>query len=140
MKKILISILLFGMLQNINAQLKIKGFIETGYFREGISINNDGVLSDYDNENVLYSDIVFDLSIKNVHLEQQIFNVFDRGKPLFSVISILYKTRAYYKWKSFSLGYEHMCLHPIISQHNELPLSTIRASHNKIFLRFTFEN
>ena len=125
----------------LNAQIKVKCSIEMGYLNESTSLNNDGSFIQYESGNALYCDIIADFSIKRFHLKQQLYNVFCYdGSYSFKPMEILYKTRFYYKYKFFSGGIEHMCLHPIINQHNTLDQITRRASHDKIFLRFTFEN
>ena len=123
------------------AQIKIVCDIEAGYLNDKYSLNNDGFFIQYKSGNALYCDIIADFSIKRFHLKQQIYNVFTyEDGHSFSPMEILYKTRFYYRYKSFSGGIEHMCLHPIIKQHNILPLVTRRASYDKIFIKFTFEN
>jgi nitrate reductase gamma subunit len=139
MKTLLISLLLSVVLQNVNSQIKTNGFIETGYLSGAQSMKYDGIATYEYPENTFYADVNLTFKLKHVYLEQQLFNVFNyKGGKTFSVIEIEYKTRIYYKWKALKIGYEHMCLHPIINQHNEIPKLTRRASHDKIFIRLTF--
>jgi len=141
MKKLFFILTSLIVLQSVNGQIKVRGFVEAGYLNETYALNNEGYVSYYQSGNALYSDITLDFSLKNVHLETQLFNVFDyQDGKAFSVAEIEYKTRLFYKWKFLAIGYEHSCLHPIINQHNELPQITRRGSHDKIFLRFTFNN
>lgn len=131
---------------SVNAQIKIKCDIETGYLNDKYSLNLvdtyplDGFEVQYNSGHVLYCDVIADFSIKKFHVEQQIYNVFSYEDYSFSPLEIVYKTRIYYKHKSFSCGYEHMCLHPVINQHNQISVVTRRGSYDKVFVRFTFEN
>ncbi len=141
-KKIILILFLSIALKAFSiAQIKVKCDVEIGYLNNKYSLNEDGFFVQYKSGDVLYCDIIADFSIKRFHVEQQIFNMFSfDGGHSFKPMEILYKTRLYYKYKSFLGGIEHMCLHPIINQHNTLDLITRRASHDKIFIRFTFEN
>ena len=130
-----------------NAQIKVKCDVEIGYLNDKYSLNIvdtyplDGFEVQYKSGNVLYCDIIADFSMKRFHIEQQIYNIFSYNDGYsFSPLEILYKTRIYYKYKSFSGGIEHMCLHPIINQHNKIRVITRRGGYDKIFIRFTFEN
>lgn len=132
--------ILFMLSFALNAQIKIVGFVEIGYLNEKSSLNAGNSAFQYKTGNAMYSDITIDFSIKRIHFEQQIYNVFSPDNIGFSVMEIIYKSKLYYNYEPFIIGCEHMCLHPIINQHNELPFLTRRGSFNKIFIRFTFNN
>ena len=146
---------------NLYSQVKVSGYIETGYYGIQNSLNqtyfdinggtNDGFtninyMSRYENiirfdKKNMYADIALKLSYKNIYLEQNLLTSFQYEDGYsFTPLEISYKTRLYYEWKSFIIGIEHMCLHPIINEHNEIEFITRRLSHDKIFLRFNFGN
>jgi len=157
--KIIAIILMSLMCINSNGQIKTSGYIEIGWLSDQSSINethykttggsNDG-FTDISNikrfENIIrydknsfYADIVLLFKFKKIHLEQTLYSSFNYENGCsFKPLEIKYQTRLFYKMKSFKIGYEHMCLHPIINQHNELLKITRRASHDKIFIRYTF--
>ncbi len=147
MKKVFLILLLFVFVQGLKAQIKIKGFIETGYLNARSSLNIvdtyplDGFQVQYKSGNAFYCDIIADFSIKKFHIEQRLFNMFSYvdGRT-FKAMEILYRSRIYYAWEFIQIGYEHMCLHPIINQHNKIDVITRRRGHDKIFIKFTFEN
>lgn len=124
------------------AQIRVNGYVEIGYITERSALNQIGEVVTLYYPNAGYSDLTLNFSRKGWGVEQQIYNVFghSRGSRTFKPLDILYKTRLKYKWKGISIGYEHMCLHPIINQHNELEIITRRRSHDKLFLRFNFGN
>lgn len=147
MEKIILILSILLSCYFVDAQIKVKCDIEIGYLNENISLNFvkayplDGFELQYNSGHVSYCDLVGEFSFKNIHLEQQIYNVFGhKNGYTFAALEILYKTRLYYKYKAFSGGFEHMCLHPIINQHNEISSITRRGSYDKIFIRFTFSN
>lgn len=139
MKKLFIYLLLLTACKSSYAQIKTSGFVEVGYLNETLALNTNGFVSNYQSGDVLYSNITLNFMLKDINLETELYNVFfyEDGKT-FNVSEIKYRTRVYYKFKCLSLGYEHLCLHPIINQHNELSAVTRRTSHDKVFLRYTF--
>ena len=140
--KNLTLILFFLIGLNCMSQIKTNGFIEIGYLDEKISLNEYQYITRLKNENSAYSKFSINFNYKNFSVEQELYNIFIYpGNGIsFKPMEIKYRTKIYYKIKMFDLGVEHMCMHPIIAQHNELEQVTRRQSQNKIFLRFNFGN
>jgi len=150
MKNLLLIIILSCVIQ-LKGQIKVTGFIEIGHLSEQFELtkivkykSGENVMDAYHiihlANNALYTDVNIKFSYKNIYVEQQIFNIMnypDDGYT-FDPIDILYKTRVYYKLKGFNIGYEHMCSHPVISDIYDLKPIARRASHDKIFIRYTF--
>ncbi len=163
MKTLIIVIIASIIAINLKAQIKVNGYIETGLTGYQYSVNainqdirmnyvKDGTtyvnLEDADkggifrlnNTECMYSEIVLNFSYKNIYLEQTLYNIFTYSGNgyTFKPLEVLYSTRLYYKYKFLEIGGEHMCSHPIINQHNEIEPVTRRMSHDKLFIRFTF--
>lgn len=138
------SLLVLFIILSINSfsQINTNGYVEIGYIDEKISLNENQFITRLKNENCGYSNIVINFEYKGFNLNQELYNIFVYpGNGLsFKPFEIAYKTRLYYRIKKFDFGLEHLCMHPIISQHNELEQITRRQSYNKIFLRFSFGN
>lgn len=139
-KLILILIVLVVFKANAQDNLQVNGFVETGYLKESMVTNENTVLQAVDYPNAFYTDILFDFSIKGFHMEQQIYNIFTYPGSgyTFKPHEIRFITRLYYTHKAFTIGVDHMCLHPIIVNHNDDPVVTRRGNHDKIFIRYTF--
>jgi hypothetical protein len=138
-----LTLILFVLISlNSISQIKTNGYIEIGYLDEKISLNEAQYITRLKNENSMYSEFLINFNFKNFNLEQELYNIFiypGEGTS-FKPLEIKFRTKLYYKIKMFDIGLEHICMHPIISQHNEIQMVTRRQSQNKIFIRFNFGN
>ena len=141
MKNLLFILLVLFSIESFS-QIKTNGYVEIGWLNERFALNNSGNVDYLLYKNAGYSEIELKFNLKNIYLEQNLYNIFtfpDNGFT-FNPKEINYVTRLYYKLKVLDLGVEHACLHPIINQHNDIETITRRQSHDKIFLRFNFGN
>lgn len=128
-------------INSIIGQIKVKGYIEAGYYQEASSLRNASTL-DIDRliyEGCMYTEVFLHLHWRNIHVEQNIKDIskYKEGYSL-DIMEIAYNLRMYYSYKNIGVGYEHECIHPVTNVHNTTPLLTRRGSHNKIFIRLNF--
>jgi len=137
---LLISFLTFS-------QVNISGSVELGGIEDKWSMTEENYLRTYSDSWVAYAEIQFNFEWKNINLEQTLFNTFDGGGDFkedftFRPLEITYKTKIYYQIKQLSLGMEHLCMHPIINQTNDVYENSINAvrrqSWNKFFVKYEF--
>lgn len=123
------------------AQIKTKGFVEIGAMQEREALNHSGFVFTMDRPNVAFGTVNLEFVYKKFHFENEIVNIlsYPDDSYSFGVLEVQYKTKAFYKFsKKFRVGFEHLCIHPIINQHNEIEIVTRRTSYNKVFFRFSF--
>ena len=154
---LLITISSFG-------QIKFNGSIEGGYYTHRKTLSNvfEAKNQEYDfysntfstiseptiNQsliqqhyaNHMYIELQFNAEYKGFNFSQNIFNIgtYEGEGYTITPLDIMYTTRLSYKWKSFELGAEHMCTHPIVSNMNDNLGITYRESYDKVFVKFNF--
>lgn len=165
--KLVILIVCVFILEYSEAQIKVSGFIETGYLSESYSMNKNelrivgnpimklidgkkqlvpdldyvGNITNLRHSKCMYSDITLVFNWKWFTLEQEIYDIFSyEGGHTFKPLEIHYTTRIYADYKFIRVGYEHLCLHPIINDLNKFERVSRRSSYDKIFIRFSFNN
>ena len=144
MKKIILLLCLFYGL-NLNAQLKVNGSVESGYYDNYTTIFVGKVANKYKNTGSAYSDIKIKLNYKGFNLEQSVLGtyMYEEGFS-FTPLDMIFTTNINYKYKSWSIGWEHMCFHPLVNSYNEFydfdaPFITYkRASHDKVYIKLEF--
>ena len=124
------------------SQIITSGKVEMGWLQESNSINDSYYVNQVIYKSAGYSDIRLLFCLKKIKLDQQVFTIFGEQQDdlTFKAFEIKYSTRIYYDFGQIKVGGEHMCLHPIINNHNQLEQSTRRVSFNKLFIQLSFGN
>ncbi len=166
MKTAILIILCFFAFQ-VEGQIKVSGYIRVGYLKESYSLNkyewrevgdpiirivdgNEieipniayvGNVTRLENYKCMYSDVTLAFNWKWFTLEQKLYDVFTyEGGHTFKPLEIHYTTKFYWKWKFLKIGYEHLCLHPIVNNLTKFEKVSRRSSYDKIYVEFNFNN
>ena len=136
--KTFITLFLFFTFLGAQAQIKPIVSFETGYCDFDYKLGGlyEGFKqSDIKNYN-LYSEIILGARYKGFTISTSVLNVFgDFQKTTFTPYQTEYIFKINYTFNKFTIGYEHMCSHPIV---NSLVVETsndFRASFDKLYIK-----
>jgi hypothetical protein len=88
-------------------------------------------------ENTFYADISLDFKWKFINFRQSLNNNFYyKDGRTFNPLDIDFISTITFQYKKLSIGYTHNCLHPVISDIDELEYGYRRGGEDRIFLRY----
>jgi hypothetical protein len=150
-KYIKFTIIFLFLLENqIYSQIKINGFIETGYHNGKVSIYNGclnrpfGNIVNYNYNNLsFFSTINLNASYKCINVNQTLNNsFFYKSGYSFSTQDIEFITEISINYKNISFAYSHICLHPVKNTFfdNDINNGLMRIGLDKFSIRLKFKN
>jgi hypothetical protein len=122
---------------SINAQINPIIEIETGYYNRANSIilKNGSIMRDELGKFPIFANVVIGAKWKFITVRTYTLNMISEPHgETFTPGQVDYNTNVNVSYKSFELGYEHLCSHPIISNQPILK-SYFRSSYDKIYLK-----
>jgi len=133
-----ITIILWGAIAF--SQIKSHGSVEVGFKDGNHTIFYDSIykiIHQYP-ANTFYADISLDFNWKFIKFEQSLkSNFFYKSGYSFNPLDIEFASRLTFEYKSFAIGYEHSCLHPVISERSDvLEYNMMRGGIDKVFIKF----
>jgi hypothetical protein len=88
-------------------------------------------------ENTFYADIKLSLKWKFITFDQSLNNNFYyKDGTTFNPLDIDFVSTLTVQYKKLSIGYTHNCLHPVISDKDDLEQGYRRGGEDKVFLRY----
>lgn len=113
MKKILILTALFLFSLNLNSQIKLKSYIDAGYFNGKILIvENEKVYKSLWLKDRMYSDVYFGIGLSRLELSTTITTYIQpRTIIRYDPLQSDYKINISYNIKFVQIHYEHLCTH-----------------------------
>jgi hypothetical protein len=136
-------VLIFGglLLTAQEPKFKVGADVEIGYidqrramydYREGFTLQ----------QGPFYSDITLKTTIFNdFHVDFGVFNSFkksDKSLHGFRPLQTEYSTSVYYKLNNLTVGYKHLCSHPVINDPPDYKDVFYRSSYDKVYLKYSF--
>jgi hypothetical protein len=137
-RKMCVLIVFMCLFFQIQAQVKSYGSIEVGWKDALFSVlKKDLYSSQIHFKNVMYADIKLGFEWRFIKIEQILNNNIQPVKfTLYRPIDIEYRLRFSLNHKKMSIGYEHACMHPVVSYFSDLESFYRRGGEDKIFLKF----
>lgn len=139
MKNVLLILVLLLLSLNTVGQVKINGFVELGKRDISSYIRKEKLtLARYKTpKNMLYSDINLKFTWKFIRVETLLCNNFTMDNfHVYVPVDIEYLTKLSFIYKKFSIGYNHSCIHPVISTGSEINSEYRRGGEDSFFIKF----
>jgi len=132
MKKVILLSILFLFSLNINSQIKLRSYIDAGYYNGRIRIvDNEKIYQSLWLQNRMYSEVFFGVSLSNLELSTNITTYIQpRTVIRYDPLQSDYKLNISYNIKSIQVHYEHLCTH-------STQLVMINGGYDKIGIRLT---
>jgi hypothetical protein len=138
MKNVLLVLVLLLSLNTIG-QVKVNGSIELGQRSLSAYIWKEKLtLASYKTpKNMLYTDVNLKFTWRFIKVENLFCNNFTMSSlSIYVPVDIEYLTKISLTHKRFSIGYNHSCLHPVISTYKEIMSEYRRGGEDSFFIKF----
>lgn len=140
MRKFFLILLIFVSLA-CKAQIKMGASVETGLMNRGVTLVNDGSYISNSNKGILYGEISFVINYKIFFFRQTSFTTFSYDEFFnFRPHDIQWNSDAFVRYRGIEAGYNHMCLHPVVSRIAPGDSQMYRGSYDKFYVKVIFGN
>jgi hypothetical protein len=142
MKTILVTIFTFLFLTSFGQKFKTNSSIELGWTNPYYKIEySDGYHFDVftSPKSSMYADIMLKLSaFKYITIQNNLetYFVYNTGIA-FSPFMSIYTFQIFGTYKWVEIGYKHQCIHPVISNNENMPLTLFSGKYDKLYVKFT---